>query len=471
MTTEREFDTLLRSWLDEEARSDPPASVLASVLGETGHSRPRPAWLVRLGGEPMRDAGRVGVHRMVPIALAGTAILLAVAIGIGVIARPERNVGPSPVPLPSAVVTPSPAPPLGNGSILTFKKLPASDECLDRYTVFSVDPGTGAATELGATDAGCDAGWLVFQWALDRRHVLMTDDLRSLAARLDSQTDAGRELEFICCDLPTDVWQGGQGPNDGWVLSPRGDLVAALHTSETAEGDAIVVVNIDGSNERTYPFPSGASVIGISWSPDESVVAGVGCLPCNTADHGQPTTTVNHQHVFLVPLDGAPIRQLLDDAQGGFSVPAWSPDGATFVVAQGDCQPGDTMPACNPDRISRRIVKVLVADGTTSTLLAGNQVGGDYEQMSDPLVAPDGSHITFSAWSGDGIDSAIFVSDANGGNLVRLVDGSVPQWSPDGALLLFARASAPQWPAQDLWIIGADGEQLRHLGVFSGATW
>ena len=56
MSAQRDFDMLLRSWFDESAPSGQPEGLLEAVLGTTGHTRPRPAWLVRLGGEPMLEA-------------------------------------------------------------------------------------------------------------------------------------------------------------------------------------------------------------------------------------------------------------------------------------------------------------------------------------------------------------------------------------------------------------------------------
>jgi hypothetical protein len=107
MTSERQFDTLLLSWLEESAPSGQPQALLESVLTATGHTRPRPAWLVRLHGEPMPDTGRPGLNRFAPFGLAATAIVVALLIGIGLILR-SPNVGPSPVPGPTHQATPEP---------------------------------------------------------------------------------------------------------------------------------------------------------------------------------------------------------------------------------------------------------------------------------------------------------------------------------------------------------------------------
>jgi hypothetical protein len=107
MTSDRQFDALLRSWLDASAPSDQPQGLLESVVTATAHTRPRPAWLVRLGGEPMPDTDRPALNRFAPLALAATAVVVALLIGISLlVGRP--NVGPSPVPNKTHEATPQP---------------------------------------------------------------------------------------------------------------------------------------------------------------------------------------------------------------------------------------------------------------------------------------------------------------------------------------------------------------------------
>jgi N-acetylneuraminic acid mutarotase len=111
MTSERQFEALLRSWLDASAPSDIPQGLLESVVTTTAHTRPRPAWLVRLGGEPMPQADREELNRFAPLALAGTALIVAVLIGISLlVGRPDVGPPHIPSPSPSATAEPSVAP-------------------------------------------------------------------------------------------------------------------------------------------------------------------------------------------------------------------------------------------------------------------------------------------------------------------------------------------------------------------------
>jgi len=109
MSADREFDVLLRTWLDEATPSHEPQGLLESVLATTSNSRPRPAWLVRLSGEPMRGARHPVLHRFAPVALVAAALAVTLLIGIGLLLRPS-GVGPPPPPPASEQATPSPTP-------------------------------------------------------------------------------------------------------------------------------------------------------------------------------------------------------------------------------------------------------------------------------------------------------------------------------------------------------------------------
>jgi hypothetical protein len=123
MTSERQFDALLRAWLEESAPSGQPQDLLESVVTATAHTRPRPAWLVRLGGEPMPQAGGGELNRFAPLAIATAALIVAVLIGISVlVGRP--NVGPSPIPGPTDSTTPGPSAHTGGAWTATWGGMP-----------------------------------------------------------------------------------------------------------------------------------------------------------------------------------------------------------------------------------------------------------------------------------------------------------------------------------------------------------
>ena len=303
----------------------------------------------------------------------------------------------------------------------------------------------------------------------------MTDWLGTEALTLDTATAAGRELTFICCDLPTDVWQGGANQSQGWVLSPAGDRVAAIHTSgfqvpgeegTTGIADGIVVANIDGSGRILLPLPAGADIRGsASWSPDQSALVVAACLPCNRARLGEPATAENHEHLYVVPVDGSPVRDMLDDTSGYAWTPAWSPDGSTLATARTECLSEWVPLECSGEATSSL---VLVAAETGQRVVLSSEQLGEGLVGGVPVWSRDSARIAFTASSPIGDPLRVFVIDADGTNLVDLGEGSPMQWSPDGEWLLVSRPAGEEGFI-DVWIMRADGSDARSLGTFLGS--
>jgi Tol biopolymer transport system component len=419
---------------------------------------------------------RPGFLRMALVAAAIVALALVGTVGavfVGELLNPRPT--PPVLPSPQPETTPSPEAPLGGGLILVYQPHEPRGPCESRlsdapFDLFSLDAGTGAQTLLGTTSEDCSARHLTLQWAPDREHVLMTDELGKESLTLDTPTSAAGDLTFICCDLPTDVWQGGAGTYTGWLLSAAGDRVAAIHTrSEGTTGisDGIVVANIDGSGVVALTLPAGAAIRGwASWSPDQSALVVAACLPCNDAvEPGQPATAENHEHLYIVPVDGSPVRELLDETTGWLWTPAWSPDASTFATVRNECASGEAPPQCSGEVTSSLIV-VAAEDGTDRVLVTNEQVGEGLMTFRLPAWSRDGGRIAFSAFSANADASHVFVVNADGTNLADLGNGNVLQWSPDGEWLLVGREDAPGALFTDVWIMRADGSDARSLGTF-----
>ena len=182
-------------------------------------------------------------------------------------------------------------------------------------------------------------------------------------------------------------------------------------------------------------------------------MAVAGCRPCNIAEFGKPPTAANRAHLFVVPIDGSPVLEVLDERRATVGSPAWSPDGSTLAFNRGQCLPTEEPPFCNGGGSS--LETVSLADRRQNVL--------DERPSSAPAWSPDGGRIVF------GRDDKIMVVNADGSGLAQVADGFQPRWSPDGRWLLYA-STADLTPA-DLWIVPADGGEPRLIGTALEGSW
>jgi serine/threonine protein kinase len=88
------------------------------------------------------------------------------------------------------------------------------------------------------------------------------------------------------------------------------------------------------------------------------------------------------------------------------------------------------------------------------------------DDVSQPMLSPDGKHVMYVRTPGPG-QTEVWVSDTDGSNRLKLASGGflgTLDWSPDGSQLAFADGN-------HLYIAGADGRALREIKGIEPIPW
>ena len=177
----------------------------------------------------------------------------------------------------------------------------------------------------------------------------------------------------------------------------------------------LFVANADGTAARAVTPPTEA-LDWFDWSPDGTRIA-----------------YMSRGGLYVVDLDEGKPRQVKNT--GTMHFPTWLPPDGKEIVFRLES-------AANPG------IYAIAADGTSdrrplSTTPAINKF--DYQGIA---VAPDGSHITFTRWSEAGLPRVFALDVATGEETAFPMSTGVGQvggatYSPDGALVAYARILAP----------------------------
>jgi len=209
------------------------------------------------------------------------------------------------------------------------------------------------------------------------------------------------------------------------------------------DGDAeIYIMHPDGRDQRPLTN-NAADDYSPSWSPDGGWIV----FESDRDDPHPRTCFPNcNYNLYLMDASGGNVRRLTDlpGAEWGAT---WSPDGKSLLFTAGDI-----------GFQNYGIYQFELENGEAQPLLV------DEFNNTAPDWSPDGSQIAFSSDREDGSD--IFVMDADGTNLCKIVDTGLddhmPDWSPDGSRIAFF---ATDWPGirQDIYTVNADGSGLVNL--------
>ena len=250
-------------------------------------------------------------------------------------------------------------------------------------------------------------------------------------------------------------------PRLAWLPGGREVIVSGWY------GGRVVRLAADGTRRRT--ILAGGPATSPAWSvdgkrlsytgPSGDVVLGPGAqqraLPvfyeqCSWMPDGA-SMVCGRDNIYRLRLRGPfDVTTLLEDSGIGDTTksdPDLSPDGSRFVYDE-------------PDARSLGIYEFAHPDKAQYLSLAGSPPG----IPDTPAWSPDASQVAFASacdTASKPCTPGIFVVAAAGGAARRVVpDGKNPDWSPDGAKIVFDRTIRGN---RDIWVVNADGTRLRRL--------
>jgi Tol biopolymer transport system component len=272
-----------------------------------------------------------------------------------------------------------------------------------------------------------------------------------------------------------------QSRSPSW--SPDGRHIIYIHYDGfQASPVDLYVMDSDGGNAHLFRRFDGV-ISSAVWSPDGKALAIAHLTRARWKAESESHIEIMPD-LFVLPSDGQGEPQLLAKQVVSFE---WNPDGREFVLSRPMVGIPELAPA-RPEIPSRSAISVVDANPTSSsgqgepvTLVA--QAGG-------PVWSPDGRKLAFSFYLESEARGGIGVADADGsnqvqltglhldGNILRILWGSDPVWSPNGRQIAFvARASVKDAAAREgesdqtqLFVTNADGSGMRQLTTDPGGT-
>lgn len=222
------------------------------------------------------------------------------------------------------------------------------------------------------------------------------------------------------------------------TLSPDGKRMIFLKL--LAGREQLFIANADGTGERQLTHDS-LNIEDPAWSPDGQSVAYV------RLEGGERGNAL-----YVMDLQTERARRLTPPTQSPIH-PAWMPDGRAILYCTND----DLDP---PRKNAAEIYRVNVASGEVTMVIGGGV-------NTYPVPSPDGRKIAFRKMLG--INSEVFVADADGSDIRNLTDDPAfegwPAWSPDGTRLAFA---ANRNSAYQVFVMDADGSNVRLVANTEG---
>lgn len=263
-----------------------------------------------------------------------------------------------------------------------------------------------------------------------------------------SDRDGDPEIHLRAADGTVTQLTDNEVADFGAVWSPDGSRLAFVRGGAEGGGDAIWVMDADGSDQRQLTDPRvGADGVPAldqapAWSPDGRRIAFA-----STRDGAE-------SEIYVMDADGSDQTRLTETPPHVTDhTPTFSPDGRYIAFTSSRV------------RDSNHEIFRMRTDGTDVRRLTRTK---DMVDDNAPEYSPDGSRILFSSTRGGGAHD-LYTMKANGGDVRRLggepglVDDVFGRWTSDGGQVLYMTFGIEDPYRDSVWVVGADGSDRRRI--------
>jgi Tol biopolymer transport system component len=209
-------------------------------------------------------------------------------------------------------------------------------------------------------------------------------------------------------------------------------------SDEVGTRNKLVIVNPDGSNERTVQLPPGYGVESFSWSLDGRRLV----FPAIPPEDYRP-------FLYVVNADGSGLRKLMR-LRDHSSSPVWSPRGDKIAFDMHDD--------------GYHAVWVINPDGSGARRLTPGI------HFSNPAWSPDGTKIAYSPYEGRG--SGFWVVNVDGSGRKRLPPGARPDWVKQAPAITAGKEWENPEDGTSDYVVGPDERTVALNGpILPGGDW